>query len=39
MTGTATMNEIGHTIVGVFDGPKHAEQALNGLKEHGFTPE
>ncbi len=28
-----------HTVVGVFDGPKHAEDALNGLKGHGFTPE
>jgi len=28
-----------HTIVGVFDGPNHAEQALNGLKAAGFTPE
>ena len=28
-----------HTVVGVFDGPKHAEDALNGLKGQGFTPE
>ena len=28
-----------HTVVGVFDGPNHAEQALNGLKSQGFTPE
>jgi len=28
-----------HTIVGVFDGPNHAEQALNGLKAAGFVPE
>jgi uncharacterized membrane protein len=28
-----------HTVVGVFDGPSHAEQALNGLKGAGFTPE
>lgn len=28
-----------HTVVGVFDGPNHAEQALNGLKNAGFTPE
>jgi len=28
-----------HTVVGVFDGPIHAEQALNGLKSAGFTPE
>jgi uncharacterized membrane protein len=28
-----------HTVVGVFDGPNHAEQALTGLKNAGFTPE
>lgn len=28
-----------HTVVGVFDGPDHAERALNGLKDRGFTPE
>ncbi len=28
-----------HTIVGVFDGPNHAEQALSGLQAAGFTPE
>ncbi len=28
-----------HTVVGVFDGPSHAEQALNGLKAAGFMPE
>ncbi len=28
-----------HTVVGVFGGPNHAEQALNGLKAAGFTPE
>ena len=27
------------TVVGVFDGPNHAEQALNELKDAGFTPE
>jgi len=37
-TTTTTMNTR-HTVVGVFDGPKHAEEALNGLKSHGFTPE
>ncbi len=37
-TNTTTMNTR-HTVVGVFDGPNHAEQALNGLKERGFTPE
>ena len=28
-----------HTIVGVFDGPNHAERALGGLKAAGFAPE
>ena len=28
-----------HTVVGVFDGPDHAERALTGLKNSGFTPE
>jgi hypothetical protein len=28
----------GHTVVGVFDGPNRAEQALNDLKEAGFSP-
>lgn len=28
-----------HTVVGVYDGPSHAEQALNGLKVAGFNPE
>ena len=27
------------TVVGVFDGPNHAEGALNDLKDAGFTPE
>jgi uncharacterized membrane protein len=36
-TATTTGNR--HTIVGVFDGPNHAEQALTGLKNAGFTPE
>ena len=27
------------TVVGVFDGPNHAERALNELKDSGFTPE
>jgi hypothetical protein len=27
------------TVVGVFDGPNHAERALTGLKDSGFTPE
>jgi heat induced stress protein YflT len=29
----------GHTVVGVFDGPNHAEQALNDLKNAGFSAE
>ena len=39
MTATNTQ-AIGsrHTIAGVFDGPNHAEQALNGLKAAGFEP-
>jgi uncharacterized membrane protein len=36
-TGSTTTHT--HTVVGVYDGPSHAEQALNGLKEAGFTPE
>ncbi len=41
MVTTSTQATTGnkHTIVGVFDGPNHAEQALNGLKAAGFTPE
>ena len=41
MTATTSGTTTGtrHTIVGVFDGPNHAEQALNGLKNAGFTPE
>lgn len=27
------------TVIGVFDGPNHAEQALNQLKAAGFSPE
>lgn len=27
------------TVIGVFDGPDHAEQALNDLRDSGFTPE
>ena len=34
MTNTHT-----HTVVGVYDGPSHAEQALNDLQSAGFTPE
>jgi hypothetical protein len=36
---TNAPNTAGHTVVGVFDGPNHAEQALNELKEAGFTPD
>jgi len=36
-TNQVTTNK--HTVVGVFDGPNHAEQALTGLKTAGFTPE
>lgn len=28
-----------HTVVGVFDGPSHAEEALNKLKAAGFSPD
>jgi len=38
-TNTTTTTNTRHTVVGVFDGPNHAEQALNGLKGRGFTPE
>lgn len=38
-TNTNTVTNTRHTVVGVFDGPNHAEQALTGLKDHGFTPE
>lgn len=41
MTGATTGSMTGErqTIVGVFDGPNHAERALNGLQTAGFTPE
>src|ERR671929_1746463 len=29
----------GHTVVGVFDGPNHAEMALNELRNAGFSPD
>src|SRR3954453_1591453 len=39
-TGTTGRTGVGtRTIVGVFDGADRAEQALNGLKDVGFTPE
>ncbi|MDP8923049.1 MAG: general stress protein [Chloroflexota bacterium] len=28
-----------HTVAGLFDGPNHAEQALNDLKAAGFSPD
>jgi len=39
MASTSGVPTDKHTVVGVFDGPSHAEQALNGLKGAGFTPE
>jgi len=39
VTAANQMTNSRHTVVGVFDGPNHAEQALNGLKNAGFTPE
>ncbi|HET8632323.1 MAG TPA: general stress protein [Thermomicrobiales bacterium] len=38
VAGDATMGG-GHTVVGAFDGPNHAEQAHNGLQAAGFAPE
>ena len=38
VTAANQMTTNKHTIVGVFDGPNHAEQALTGLKTAGFTP-
>lgn len=38
MSSTTTMAGR-RTVVGVFDGPNHAEMALNELKAAGFTPE
>ncbi len=35
-TGGVTTDK--HTVVGIFDGPGHAEQALNKLQAGGFTP-
>jgi len=32
-------NKTGHTVVGVFDNPADAEEAINGLKVAGFTPD
>lgn len=42
MTATSTTGQTTadrRTVVGVFDGPNHAEQALNELKNSGFAPE
>src|SRR4051794_34865541 len=36
-SGTATT--MSHTVAGVFDEPRHAEMALNALKDAGFTPD
>ena len=39
MTMDQTANaRTGHTVVGVFDGPNHAEMALTELKDAGFAP-
>ncbi len=39
-TGSTTGTTTGrHTVVGVFDGPNHAEMALNELKNAGFRPD
>ncbi len=38
MSSTVHVTATRHTVVGVFDGPKHAEEALTGLKAAGFTP-
>ncbi len=32
-------NNTGHTVVGVFENPTDAEEAINGLKVAGFTPD
>jgi len=32
-------NKTGHTVVGVFENPAEAEQAINDLKVAGFTPD
>jgi len=32
-------NSTGHTVVGVFENPADAEEAINGLKVAGFTPD
>ena len=39
VTATNEVTSNKHTVVGIFDGPNHAEQALNGLKNAGFNPE
>ena len=38
-TSPATGTNDRRTVVGVFDGPSHAEGALNDLKDAGFSPE
>ncbi|MDP8924677.1 MAG: general stress protein, partial [Chloroflexota bacterium] len=39
METTSSTNTDRRTVVGVFDGPNHAEMALNDLKEAGFSPD
>jgi len=34
-----TTTTMSHTVAGVFNEPRHAEMALNELKDAGFTPE
>ncbi|MBN9391641.1 MAG: hypothetical protein J0I20_26645 [Chloroflexi bacterium] len=36
---TQAYNRTGHTVVGVFEDPADAEQAINDLKVAGFTPD
>ena len=36
---TSNASTMGHTVVGIFDGQRDAEQALNELKEIGLTPD
>lgn len=36
-TGAATT--LSHTVAGAFDEPRHAEMALNDLKDAGFSPD
>lgn len=36
---TGTQTTMSHTVAGVFNEPRHAEMALNELKDAGFTPD